>query len=84
MNPEEVQQGVLRSLVHRARGTRFALQHEFGAIRTLGDYRECVPIRTYEEFWDNYWRDSFPRLVDCTWPGTIPYFALSSGTTRGG
>ncbi|MDE0372255.1 MAG: GH3 auxin-responsive promoter family protein, partial [Rhodospirillales bacterium] len=83
LNPEEVQQGVLRSLVHRARGTRFALQHEFGAIRTLGDYRECVPIRTYEEFWDNYWRDSFPRLVDCTWPGTIPYFALSSGTTRG-
>ena len=83
MNPEEVQQGVLRSLVHRARGTRFARQHEFGAIRTLGDYRERVPIRTYEEFWDNYWRDSFPRLVDCTWRGTIPYFALSSGTTRG-
>ena len=49
----------------------------------MGDYRERVPIRTYEEFWDNYWRDSFPRLVDCTWRGTIPYFALSSGTTRG-
>ena len=83
INPEEVQRGVLRSLVHRARGTHFARKHEFGAIRTLGDYRERVPIRTYEEFWDSYWRDSFPRLVDCTWRGTIPYFALSSGTTRG-
>jgi len=83
MNPEEVQQGVLRSLVHRAHGTRFARQHEFGAIRTLGDYRARVPVRTYEDFWDNYWRESFPRLVDCTWRGTIPYFALSSGTTRG-
>ena len=25
----------------------------------------------------------FPRLTDCTWPGLIPWFAVSSGTTTG-
>ena len=83
MNPAAVQQRVLLSLVQRARGTRFGRDHDFGAIRSLTDYRQRVPIRTYEAFWDTYWNDSFPRLADCTWSGTIPYFALSSGTTRG-
>lgn len=83
MNPEEAQQRVLLSLVRRARGTRFADQHEFEAIQSLADFRERVPVRSYEAFWDTYWRDPFPRLENCTWRGTIPYFALSSGTTRG-
>ena len=83
MDPEAAQQRVLRSLIRRARGTRFGRDHGFDAIRSLADYRERVPVRSYEAFWDTYWKDAFPRLVDCTWRGTIPYFALSSGTTRG-
>jgi hypothetical protein len=42
-----------------------------------------VPLRRYEAFWDEYWRDGYPVLTDVTWPGTLPYFALSSGTTSG-
>ncbi len=82
-HPEAAQLRVLRSLVRRARGTRFGRQHEFEAVESLADYRERVPVRTYEAFWDTYWQGSFPQLVNCTWPGRIPYFALSSGTTRG-
>ena len=33
--------------------------------------------------WGSYWQEEFPRLTGCTWPGTIPFFALSSGTTSG-
>ena len=79
----EVQNGVLLSLLGRAQGTRFARDHDLAGVRTLDDYRMRVPVRSYEEFWDCYWRDAFPRLVDCTWPGLIPWFAETSGTTRG-
>ena len=77
------QTGVLLSLLRRARGTRFAGDHGFAGVRTLDDYRDRVPVRSHEDFWDGYWRESFPRLVDCTWPGLIPWFAQTSGTTRG-
>jgi hypothetical protein len=47
------------------------------------DYQQRVPLRTYEQFWQDYWRPALPRLRDISWPGLIPYFALSSGTTSG-
>lgn len=83
MDSSRVQLHLLMSLVARARRTQFARDHDFGAIRSLKDYRERVPIRSYEAFWDTYWGRSFPRLVNCSWRGKIPYFAQSSGTTRG-
>jgi hypothetical protein len=42
-----------------------------------------VPLRRYEDFWREYWQQPFPMLVDVTWPGIIPYFAVTSGTTSG-
>ena len=47
------------------------------------DLREGVPLRDYEAFWTNYWRDAYPHLQGVTWPDFIPYYALSSGTTSG-
>src|SRR5262249_24938913 len=47
------------------------------------DYQRAVPLRDYDAFWQHYWQSAFPRVVDVTWPGLIPYFALSSGTTSG-
>ncbi|MFO1152210.1 MAG: GH3 auxin-responsive promoter family protein [Rhodospirillales bacterium] len=77
------QERELRRLVAHARSTRFGSDHHFSKIRTVEDYQKRVPIRAYEDFWKDYWQQSFPRLNDCTWPGTIPYFALTSGTTSG-
>ena len=42
-----------------------------------------MPLRRYEDFWSAYWRPAFPNLVDCSWPGRIPFFAASSGTSTG-
>lgn len=42
-----------------------------------------MPLRRYEEFWNEYWQPEFPRLHDVTWPGLIRHFAVSSGTTAG-
>ncbi len=78
-----LQERTLLKLVHKARNTRFGKEHDFAAIRTVADYQQRVPVRDYEAFWTNYWQPSFPRIDNITWPGFIPYYALSSGTTSG-
>jgi hypothetical protein len=81
--PTVVQQQTLLKLVRHARRTRFGRDHDFDGIRTVSDYQRRVPLRTYELFWTEYWRAAFPYLAGVSWPGPIPYFALSSGTTSG-
>ena len=83
MDPQQAQRRVLSSLISRARHTKFGRDHEFSTAWTLDDYRSRVPLRDYDAFWEAYWRAPFPRLTDCTWPGLIPWFAVSSGTTTG-
>src|SRR5262249_52204125 len=78
-----IQQETLLRLVRHSRHTRFGRDHDFARIRTVEDYQRCVPLRDYEAFWQGYWQPAFPCLRDVTWPGSIPYFALSSGTTSG-
>ena len=78
-----VQQSLLNGLIHHAASTRFGKDHGFAAIDTVQTFQKNVPLRRYEDFLREYWRPGFPRLVDCTWPGQMPYFALSSGTTTG-
>ncbi len=82
-SPAAIQRQTLLRLVRHARRTRFGIDHDFDGIRTVADYQRRVPLRTYESFWTDYWRSPFPFLADVTWPGPIPYFALSSGTTSG-
>ncbi len=78
-----IQSATLLRLVRRARDTRFGRDHDFSGIRSVRDYHERVPLRDYEAFWKEYWQPVFPRLDGATWPGHIPYLALSSGTTSG-
>jgi hypothetical protein len=77
------QERTLLGLVRRARGTRFGRDHRFDEIRTVAEYQAAVPVRTYEDFWRSYWQAAFPKLEGTTWPESIPYYALSSGTTTG-
>lgn len=83
MDAGKVQHDTLLSLVRRARSTRFGREHDFARISSVADYQARVPVREYEYFWETYWRDNYPRLDGVTWPGFIPYYALSSGTTSG-
>ena len=72
-----------RSLIHRARDTRFGRDHAFERIHTVADFQSAVPLRTYEALWNDYLRDRYPVFENLTWPGRIPYLALTSGTTQG-
>jgi hypothetical protein len=77
------QRRVLLDLVRRAARTQFGVDHGFADIQSVADFQSRVPLRGYEALWEEYWKPSFPRLVDRTWPGLIPYFAVTSGTTTG-
>ncbi|HSO41431.1 MAG TPA: GH3 auxin-responsive promoter family protein [Rhodospirillales bacterium] len=83
LDPVETQRRQLLTLVRAARNTRFGRDHGFAGITDVASYQARVPLRRYEQFWDEYWRDDYPVLADCTWPGTIPLFAVTSGTTSG-
>lgn len=77
------QERQLRHLVHRAQETRFGRDHDFADIRSVADFQARVPLRRYEDFWAAYWKAPFPILEDISWPGRVPYFAVTSGTTTG-
>ncbi len=79
----ELQRRTLLRLIHTARDTRFGRDHDFRGVRSVADYQQRVPLREYESFWQNYWQPAFPTIENVTWPGPVPYFATSSGTTSG-
>ncbi|MDQ2803863.1 MAG: GH3 auxin-responsive promoter family protein [Pseudomonadota bacterium] len=79
----QAQQAQLLLLLRRAQYTRFGVAHAFADIRDVAGFQQRVPLRVYEDFWREWWQPGFPRLTDVTWPGTIPYFAATSGTTSG-
>lgn len=83
LNAAKTQEQQLRRLIRAANNTRFGREHGFEAIRSVADFQARVPLRRYEDFWEDYWRATFPHIGDQTWPGEMPYFALTSGTSSG-
>lgn len=82
-DPVRTQRRTLRRLLRRAERTRFGRDHGFRRIRSVAEYQRAVPLRDYEALWRDYLGSRYPVLRNATWPGRIPYFALTSGTTLG-
>lgn len=80
---ERRQAALLRQLLRRAQTTRFGKSYGFDRIADVSGYQRTVPVRTYADFWQEWWQAGYPDLVDQTWPGRIPYFSMTSGTTTG-
>src|SRR5690242_18520716 len=83
LDPVAVQERTLRTLLRRARRTRFGRDHGFATLGSVEEFQRAVPLRTYEDLWDGYLKDRYPVFDNLTWPGKIPYLALTSGTTQG-
>jgi hypothetical protein len=83
LDPVRAQRDLLLRLLRHATATRFGQAHGFARLRSVEDYQAAVPLRRYEDFWEGWWRAGYPALRDATWPGLVPYIALSSGTTSG-
>lgn len=73
----------LFKLLRFAKDTKFGKEHQFNTIKSVEDYQQRIPLRTYEDFWKDYWKQNFPVIENITWPGKIPRFCVSSGTTSG-
>ncbi|MBV8096709.1 MAG: GH3 auxin-responsive promoter family protein [Acetobacteraceae bacterium] len=82
-DPASVQERLLLRLVRHAARTEFGQAHGFAGIRSVADFQGQVALRKYENFWRDWWQPRFPILENVTWPGRIPFLALSSGTTSG-
>ena len=94
-DPSQAQRAILRYLLSQGTRTRFGKDHAFAEFATLpfekayAEYQKNVPIRTYCEFWDIYFSKYFCNkggvkslnLENVTWPGKIPLFCETSGTT---
>lgn len=79
--PDVAQQKQLRKLVRAARSTQFGRDHDFRRMRSVDDFQQRVPLRSFEQFRAEYWRPQMPDLVNCTWPGGVSRFALTAGVT---
>ncbi len=78
-----IQERLLVSMVRAAAATEFGTAHGFADVASVSGFQARVPLRRYQDFWNEYWKDGFPLLRDRTWPGAVPYFAVTSGTTTG-
>ncbi|HRU50472.1 MAG TPA: GH3 auxin-responsive promoter family protein [Candidatus Absconditabacterales bacterium] len=74
------QETFLFDLIRKCRNTVFGQRYNFKNIKSIQDFQNNVPIFTYKEF--------KPRVEymlrgekNITYPGKIPLFAVSSGTT---
>ncbi len=64
----QAQADLLLDLVHKATPTQFGRDHQFDQVRSLTAFQEQVPLRTYLEFWEQYWKRSYPEVAGNTWP----------------
>lgn len=78
--PFDVQQEVLSRLIEQATRTTWGVQHGYDTIDSIEDFRQRVPIRTYEEY-KPYINRVWEGEQNLLWPSEIRWFAKSSGTT---
>ena len=79
------QLNTLTELLSKAQHTEFGFFHDFKTLLKSKDavskFQSHIPIMDYEEFHTRWLQHTISGKSDCTWPGKIKYFALSSGTT---
>ena len=81
-DPRPSQERTLRRLVARARRTAFGRRYDFDGIRDVHSFRERLPVLRYADV-ESWFERALDGERDVVWPGLIPYFAWSSGTTSG-
>lgn len=78
---EELQHRALEKLLKRAKDTEWGKKYDYKSIRSYDEYRQRVPVQTYDEV-----KPYVERLLrgekNLIWPSEIRWFAKSSGTTN--
>jgi phenylacetate-coenzyme A ligase PaaK-like adenylate-forming protein len=82
-DPLALQEEQLFKLLKTGASTKIGEEYNFASITSVSEYQRRVPLRTYEQFWDEYWKEKFPIFQGMTWPSPSRYIPVSSGTTSG-
>ena len=76
---------VLKKILKYAHKTEFGQKYHFHELllqeNTIEAFQKAVPISDYDSFYTDWLHRSIDGEKNIAWPGTIKYFALSSGTT---
>ncbi len=80
-HPIETQKGILFSQLFHSEETEYGKINGFSSISSYEDFKNRVPIVTYEDF-EPYIERARQGEKDVFWPGQIRNFAKSSGTTN--
>jgi len=82
----KTQKRTLKRLLRRANETAFGEHYNFWEILKSKDivksYKERVPVHDYNSIFKQWWYRTLTGESYVTWPGTVKYFALSSGTSE--
>ena len=85
-SPKRQQLKVLKKLLKKARFTEFGQQYLFDQIllsrHTGKNFQRVVPTFNYDKIFREWWFRALDGKPDVCWPGTIKFFALSSGTSE--
>ena len=81
-NPIKYQDQTFSYLIMNGEKTMYGKKYNFNKIKNYKDFKDNVPIYTYEEL------EKYIDLIrkgerDILWPGKIKRFAISSGTSNG-
>ncbi|MEX2230778.1 MAG: GH3 auxin-responsive promoter family protein [Cyclobacteriaceae bacterium] len=79
--PHDVQEELFKRLILAASATEFGKKYGFSDIETVAQYRERVPIFTYENLFP-YIKRLMRGEQNILWPTEITWFSKSSGTTN--
>ena len=79
--PNEVQDEWLKKLIHSARYTEIGTKYHFSDIISYEQFREQVPIHSYEDIYP-YIQRLMHGEQNLLWPSEIKWFSKSSGTTN--
>jgi hypothetical protein len=79
--PNEVQEEWFEQLITRAENTEWGKKHHYKSITNLNEFKERVPIQTYDTL-KPYIERMLQGEQNVLWPSEIRWFAKSSGTTN--
>jgi hypothetical protein len=79
--PHEVQDELFKKLIQVGKTTEFGQAYAFADIENYEQYRERVPVHTYEQVYP-YIARLMRGEQNILWPTEIKWFSKSSGTTN--
>ncbi len=82
---KRVQKNQLLKNIRKSRNTAFGKHFGFDEIyfsdNPVKAFQDAVPIYDYDKIYNEWWYRCLEKEEDVCWPGSVKYFALSSGTS---